>query len=55
MKTLKENTGVLTTKTLHFSLINRRKISQQLSNTLYLHLTSPLQCYNIKIAPCNFF
>ena len=34
MMPLKENSGILPTMTLHFSLINRIKISTQLSNTL---------------------
>ena len=34
MKTLKENTGILPTKTLAFFLIKRRKISPQLSSSL---------------------
>ena len=34
MKTRKENTCILPTKNLAFSLIKRRKISPQLSNSL---------------------
>ena len=34
MKPLKENSGILPTKALPFSLINKIKISPQLSNTL---------------------
>ena len=50
MKILKENNGILPTKTLLFSLINRR-ISPQLSNTLRLqdlaHLAISLKILKI--------
>ena len=48
MKTLKGKTGILPTKTLPFSLINRRKISPQLSNTLYLQLPPPPPPYQLQ-------
>ena len=38
MKPLKENSGILPSKTLTFSLINKIKTSPQLSNTCTLNI-----------------
>ena len=55
MKPLKENSGILPTKALPFSLINKIKISPQLSNTLDILNQNVYKVWGYHAHVCFFF